>query len=78
MFWKATGRSKRVSYAIRDIVVEATKLEKQGKKILYLNIGDPLKYDFRTPKHLWDAVFKNKEKSESYAPSEGDADSVQL
>jgi len=74
MFWKATERSKRVSYAIRDIVVEATKLEKQGRKILYLNIGDPLKYDFRTPKHLWEAVFKNKKKSESYAPSEGIAE----
>lgn len=71
MFWNASERSKKVSYAIRDIVVEAPKLEKQGKKILYLNIGDPLKYDFRTPDHLWEAVFKNKEKSESYAPSEG-------
>ncbi len=71
MFFDASRRSKKVSYAIRDIVVEAAKLEKQGKKILYLNIGDPLRYDFRTPEHLWKAVFEAKEKSTSYAPSEG-------
>lgn len=71
MFFKASRRSEKVSYAIRDIAVEAAKLEKQGKKILYLNIGDPLKYDFRTPQHLWSAVFESRPKSESYAPSEG-------
>ncbi|MCX8190151.1 MAG: aminotransferase class I/II-fold pyridoxal phosphate-dependent enzyme [Candidatus Diapherotrites archaeon] len=71
MFFKASKRSEKVSYAIRDIVVEASKLEKQGKKVLYLNIGDPLKYDFRTPEHLWKAVFDSKQKGESYAPSEG-------
>jgi len=71
MLFKASRRSEKVSYAIRDIVVEASKLEKQGKKIIYLNIGDPLKFDFRTPEHLWKAVFDSKQKGESYAPSEG-------
>jgi len=60
-----------VSYAIRDVVLEAKKLEKRGKKIYWLNIGDPLKYDFRTPEHLWDAVNAHREEGESYAPADG-------
>jgi len=69
--FNASKRATEISYAIRDVVVEAKKLEKAGKKIHWLNIGDPLKYDFRTPEHLWDAVNKNKEKGESYAPANG-------
>jgi len=45
-------RTKKVIYAIRDIVVKAKKLEARGKKILYLNIGDPPVYDFETPIEL--------------------------
>ncbi len=45
-------RTKKVTYAIRDIVVKAKKLEEQGLKILYLNIGDPPVYDFETPMAL--------------------------
>lgn len=51
-------RSEKVTYAIRDVVVEAKKLKAQGKKILHLNIGDPNKYDFVTPKHIIEAVNK--------------------
>lgn len=69
-FIKPADRTENIQYAIRDIAVEAQKLEKQGKKIIYLNIGDPLKYDFETPKHLIDAVEKNLKKS-SYADSLG-------
>ncbi len=63
-------RTEKITYAIRDVVVEAQKLEKLGKKIIYLNIGDPLKYDFSTPKHMVDAVIKNAKES-SYADSMG-------
>jgi alanine-synthesizing transaminase len=45
-------RTEKVTYAIRDIVVKAKKLEAKGKKILYLNIGDPPVYDFETPLEL--------------------------
>ena len=45
-------RTKNVTYAIRDIVVKAQALEAQGKKMLYLNIGDPPVYDFDTPQHI--------------------------
>jgi alanine-synthesizing transaminase len=63
-------RTENITYAIRDVVVEAQKLEKLGKKITYLNIGDPLKYDFKTPRHMIDAVAKNIHES-SYADSMG-------
>jgi alanine-synthesizing transaminase len=45
-------RTEKVTYAIRDVVVKAKKLEAQGKKVLYLNIGDPPVYDFETPLEL--------------------------
>jgi len=64
-------RTKKIKYAIRDVVIEAQKLEKQGHKIIYLNIGDPLKYDFSTPKHMIKAVEHNWDKSSSYADSIG-------
>ncbi|MCK5343895.1 MAG: aminotransferase class I/II-fold pyridoxal phosphate-dependent enzyme, partial [Candidatus Heimdallarchaeota archaeon] len=45
-----------IEYAIRDIIAPAKKLEKAGRKILYLNIGDPLAYDFSCPKHFREAA----------------------
>jgi alanine-synthesizing transaminase len=64
-------RMKNITYAIRDVVVEAQKLEKQGRKIIYLNIGDPLVYDFETPRHMIEAVENSWDKSSSYADSLG-------
>jgi aspartate/methionine/tyrosine aminotransferase len=49
---KASRRSMGVDYAIREIVVPADELEKQGKRILRLNIGDPNKWDFETPEYF--------------------------
>ena len=61
-----------VEYAIRDIVSAATKLEKQGKKIQYLNIGDPVLYGFQPPDYVKEALIKAIQKGENYyAPSEG-------
>jgi len=51
-------RTENVKYAIRDLVVEADKVRKQGKTVLYLNIGDPNVFDFETPKHMIEAVNK--------------------
>ncbi|MHA2362289.1 MAG: hypothetical protein ACXAB6_10250 [Candidatus Thorarchaeota archaeon] len=45
-----TSRAANLHYAIRDIVVAARKYEKDtGETPLYLNIGDPIKYDWKTP-----------------------------
>jgi len=45
-----------VSYAIRDLAVVADQIASQGHEILYLNIGDPCKFDFPTPPHMIEAV----------------------
>jgi len=69
---KASKRSQGVSYAIRDVVLPAKKLEKKGIHVLHLNIGDPNKYDFDTPQHMKDALFQAaNEGHNGYAPSEG-------
>ncbi len=70
--FKTTVRSRSIEYAIRDVLTYARKIEKQGKEILYLNIGDPCKYDFDTPLHIKGALMEAvKEGSNWYAPSEG-------
>ncbi len=69
---KVSDRISNVEYAIRDITLHARQYEKSGTKIIYLNIGDPVKYDFPTPDHikraLIDAVLNN---FNYYADSEG-------
>jgi alanine-synthesizing transaminase len=50
------SRMANVSYAIRDLAVVADQVASQGHKILYLNIGDPGKFDFPTPVHLIEAA----------------------
>lgn len=51
-------RTENVTYAVRDIVVLAKKTAATGKEMMWLNIGDPLKYDFETPQHMQEAVTK--------------------
>jgi alanine-synthesizing transaminase len=46
----------RFTYAIRNIVAEARKVEAAGTRVRYLNIGDPNQFGFVTPPHLVDAV----------------------
>ena len=46
------SRLKRFSYAIRNIVVEAERVEASGRRVRYLNIGDPVAFGFKTPPHL--------------------------
>ncbi|MFL5354257.1 aminotransferase class I/II-fold pyridoxal phosphate-dependent enzyme [Archangium sp.] len=63
---------ENVRYAIRNVVAEASRLEAQGRQILYLNIGDPLKFDFQTPPHLIEAVHRAmRDGHNGYAPSAG-------
>jgi alanine-synthesizing transaminase len=67
-----TKRVQNLEYAIRDVVEHARQLEKKGKDIIYLNIGDPLQFDFETPKHITDALIQAvKEGFNKYSPSEG-------
>jgi alanine-synthesizing transaminase len=68
----AAQRLEHVRYAIRDIAAVAEQLARQGKKILPLNIGDPLQFDFVTPPHLIEAAAKAMwDGQDGYAPSPG-------
>ncbi len=49
-------RLRDLEYAIRDVSVIANEVRKTGKKVYHLNIGDPVKYDFRTPKYISQAM----------------------
>ena len=74
----AAARLDRVRYAIRDLAVLADDVAKTGAKILSLNIGDPLKFDFQTPPHLVEAVAKAmRDGKNGYAPSLGVDEAVQ-
>ncbi len=63
-----------IKYAIRDIVISAKKVEEQGKKLYYFNIGDPDKFDFDTPDILKQALNEaiTKDKANYYSDSAGD------
>jgi alanine-synthesizing transaminase len=50
------ARIRNFTYAIRNIVVEAKKVEAAGRRVRYLNIGDPIAFGFKTPPHLIEAV----------------------
>jgi|TARA_B110000116_G_scaffold268017_1_gene281332 alanine-synthesizing transaminase len=67
------NRAAQIEYAIRDVVVPATELEKQGHEILKLNIGDPLAYPgLPTPTHMIKAFQESLERQENgYSHSYG-------
>lgn len=72
----AAERTKNVKYAIRDIAVLAKQVEKE-KKVIYLNIGDPDKFDFDTPQHLREAVKKSIDGRQNYySDSQGSKEAV--
>jgi len=61
-----------IKYAIRDVTVPASKLEKKGIKLLKFNIGDPNKFDFETPQHILEALCESAMRDNmGYTPSEG-------
>jgi alanine-synthesizing transaminase len=66
------GRIAGFTYAIRNIVAEAKKVEAAGRTVRYLNIGDPIPFGFRTPAHMVEAVARAvREGHNGYAPSVG-------
>ena len=57
-------------YAILFPMLES--YESTGKQIIYLNIGDPVKYDFKTPGHIKQALIDAVRNDENYyTESEG-------
>jgi alanine-synthesizing transaminase len=68
----AASRLDSVRYAIRDLAVLADEVTRKGHKVLPLNIGDPLNFDFETPSHMIEAVYKAmRDGKNGYAPSSG-------
>ena len=67
------ARASGIEYAIRDVVVPATKLEAEGHTILKLNIGDPIAYPgLPTPEHMVEAYVKAlRDGHNGYSPSYG-------
>ncbi len=71
--YRPTERMNVVSYPIRDIVMEAKREEAKGRKMIYLNIGDPPQYGFEPFKVIAERVKSALgENWKGYAPSEGD------
>ena len=70
---EVSERASSIEYAIRDVVVPAIELEKQGHKIIRLNIGDPLAYEgLPTPKHMIEGYKEALERQDNgYGPSYG-------
>ena len=69
---KVSDRTNGVEYAIRDIILHARRYENAGGQVIYMNIGDPVKYDFKTPEHIKSAFINAvKDNRNYYAESEG-------
>lgn len=65
-------KTENVRYAIRDIIALANQVAATGKKMFYLNIGDPNIYDFETPDTVLEATIKAlRDNRNGYAPSDG-------
>ena len=65
-------RVNTFSYAIRNIVVEAQRVEAAGMRVRYLNVGDPNVFGFKTPPHLIAAVERAmRDGHNGYGPSAG-------
>ena len=68
----AATRLENVRYAIRDLACVADEVIAQGHKVLPLNIGDPNVFDFQTPAHMIEAVYKAmRDGKNGYSPSSG-------
>ena len=49
-------RATNFQYAIRNVVRAAEALERKGRRVIYLNIGDPQSFGFRPPDFVIEAV----------------------
>ena len=52
------GRVANFSYAIRNIAAEAQRVEAGGRRVRYLNVGNPPPFGFQPPAHMIDAVIR--------------------
>jgi alanine-synthesizing transaminase len=65
-------RAANFVYAIRNVVRAAEALERQGRRVIYLNIGDPQSFGFHPPDFVIDAVNRAvRDKFSGYSHSSG-------
>jgi aspartate/methionine/tyrosine aminotransferase len=65
-------RVRHFSYAIRNIAVEAQRVEASGRRVRYLNLGNPPAFGFQPAPHLVEAVVKAlRDGQNGYGPSVG-------
>lgn len=65
-------RMAGVNYSIRRVAVQGKAVEATGKRIHWLNTGDPVAFGFKTPAHMVAAVEKSLRDGENgYGPSSG-------
>lgn len=65
-------RTNNITYAIRDVILVAEEVAKEGRELLKLNIGDPNQFDFVTPRLIIEATYQAMlDNHNGYAPSHG-------
>lgn len=68
----SSERAANFVYAIRNVVRAAEALERQGRSVIYLNIGDPQSFGFHPPDFVIEAVNRAvKNKFSGYSHSSG-------
>jgi alanine-synthesizing transaminase len=71
-------QSSNVKYAVRDILIVANQAKNMGLDMKYLNIGDPLKFDHQTPKHMVEAIHQAMiDGQNGYANSSGTEEAIE-
>ena len=69
---EVASRLQGFDYAIRSIVAEAEAVERSGRTVHYLNIGDPVLFGFKTPPHLVETVARAmRDGHNGYTPASG-------
>jgi len=69
---KPARRASHVEYAIRDVDALAQELERRGRRVIRLNIGDPVPYGLQPPAELRALLARAVEEGYNfYSPSEG-------
>jgi alanine-synthesizing transaminase len=72
---RISNRLSHFSYAIRNIVSEAQRVEAAGRTVRYLNVGNPPAFGFQPPAALIEAVSRAMRNGENgYGPSAGIAE----
>ena len=74
---KPASRTRDIEYAVRDVTLLAAKVAATGQQMLYLNIGDPNKFDFVTPRSMVEAAYQAMlDNRNGYSDSSGIKDGV--